>query len=150
MPFVAHSRVIPTTLVDARGQPAHVITEVGVELTVTTLLPDRAEVRCTGCRVPVEAWAQRSALFVGTEPGDGPHDGVISWLNDQETPELRSLRRHGLVEREDGSLIGPPWHDEGGYQGGVLVLTPQPEGWSATVETAPADRPPAEPPPEEG
>lgn len=137
------------TLVDARGQPVHVITELGVELTVNTLLPDRAEVSCTGCRVPVEAWAQRAALFVGSQPAAGPNDALLSWLNDQETPEIRTLRRHGLVPQEDGRLIGPPWHDEGGYQGGTLVLTPQGDAWSATVETASADRSPADDPAQE-
>lgn len=146
-PFKAWSRVRPLTLVDASGKPAHVISGIGVELTVNRLLIDRAEVTCTGCRAPVTAWAQRSALFVGDRPADGPHDALLSWLANQENPEIQALRRHGLEpesEHPDAVLLGPPWRDEGGYQGDVLVVTPTGASW--TAEVRPRDAvPPAAP-----
>jgi hypothetical protein len=133
-PFTARSRVRPTTLVDKHGTPALVLRAVGVQLEVTQLLPDRALVTCTGCRAPVEAWVQRGALWVqGAEAGEGLDEELLQFLDGQE--ELPEVARHGFVG-EDLRRTAPPWYDEGGYAGPVLVAIRSKGGW--TLELQPA------------
>ncbi|MCK6521722.1 hypothetical protein L6R49_09810 [Myxococcota bacterium] len=135
-PFVARTRVAPVTLVDERGGVLLVLDAIGVELTVERLLADRAWVRCTGCRAPIDAWVQRSALYAGGPPGDGPHDPLLAALNNETS--LPEIARHGLVNVGE-AWVAPPWHGEGGYSGAVLRAERDGAGWR--LSSPPANLP---------
>lgn len=143
LPFAARSRISPTTLVDERGQVLLVLEAVGVELEVQQVLGERALVRCTGCRAPVDAWVQRAALFVGTTAAGGPHDDWLAWLNAQGEAPWADPARHGFA-LVGPARVAPPWYAEGGYAGSTLTLTPTPDGWSA-AQTPAGEAPPGGP-----
>jgi hypothetical protein len=132
-PFVARTRVAPVTLVDEHGGVLLVLDAIGVELTVERLLADRAWVRCTGCRAPIDAWVQRAALYAGGPPGDGPNDALLAALSAEAS--LPEIARHGLVNVGQ-AWIAPPWHGEGGYSGQVLKAEPEGAGWRLTLPPA--------------
>ena len=132
-PFVARTRVAPVTLVDEHGGVLLVLDAVGVELTVERLLADRAWVRCTGCRAPIDAWVQRAALYAGGPAGDGPNDALLAALNAEAS--LPEIARHGLVNVGQ-AWIAPPWHGEGGYAGPLLKAEPEGGGWRLTLPPA--------------
>ncbi len=132
-PFVARTRVAPVTLVDEHGGVLLVLDAIGVELTVERLLADRAWVRCTGCRAPIDAWVQRAALYAGGPAGDGPNDALLAALSAEAT--LPEIARHGLVSAGQ-AWIAPPWHSEGGYSGPVLKAEPDGAGWRLTLPPA--------------
>lgn len=132
-PFVARTRVAPVTLVDEHGGVLLVLDAIGVELTVERLLADRAWVRCTGCRAPIDAWVQRAALYAGGPAGDGPHDALLAALAAEA--DLPEIARHGLVNVGQ-AWLAPPWHGEGGYTGPVLKAEPEGAGWRLTLPPA--------------
>lgn len=132
-PFTARTRVAPVTLVDEHGGVLLVLDAVGVELTVERLLADRAWVRCTGCRAPIDAWVQRAALYAGGPPGDGPNDPLLAALGAEAA--LPEIARHGLVNVGQ-AWIAPPWHGEGGYSGPVMRAEPDGEGWRLSLPPA--------------
>lgn len=135
-PFTARTRISPTSLVDERGQVLLVLEAVGVQLEVQQVLGERARVRCTGCRAPVEGWVQRSALFVGVAPGSGPHDDWLAWLEGQAPPEWARLSQHGFA-LEGAARVAPPWYAEGGFTGPTLTLRAQAGQWAGELSAEP-------------
>lgn len=150
-PTSAWTRTAPATLVNERGEQVRVLQGHHTRLSVEKLLGDRALVRCTGCRTPVQGWIQRSLLMpLGTPGTEAQRVGRrtslalfaararASALQDAPPPGLATVPHPvetfvALLDRgfrsEDSRALAPPWGEEPGYEGPRARLVRETDGW---------------------
>ncbi len=130
VPFRAWTRAGNVTLVDERGRNVLVLQPVAIAVEVRRLLSDRALLRCTGCRAPVDGWLQRSLLHPGGPSGsDRPEDRLVEAAR-ALPPDQQRVADHGFTPVEDGVLRAPPWWGEPGFGGPVLEARWTGDGWA--------------------